>query len=143
MRLISVVMKTASNSDRLRETKRLLDYGFRNFERKVLIKKGEALGSVAVRDAWPARIKLTATRDLAFVVPRGRSRFIGSRLLPRPGARAPIAKGDPLADLEITDGRRILAREPIMAPQALGRANFLVRAWRAMLEWVAGLFRSE
>lgn len=140
MRLLSVVMKTSSNAERLRQTKRLLDYGFRNFERKVLVKKGETLGSVPVRDAWPARIQLTAARDLAFVVPRARTRFIEHRLVPRSGARAPIAKGAPIADLEITDGQRILAREPIPAPRAINRANFLVRAWRALLEWVAGLF---
>ncbi|MFS0865621.1 D-alanyl-D-alanine carboxypeptidase family protein [Fredinandcohnia sp. 179-A 10B2 NHS] len=43
MRLISVVMNTASEPERFKETRKLLDYGFNNFEQVELFPKGYQL----------------------------------------------------------------------------------------------------
>lgn len=141
MRLLSVVFGTASNEARLRETKRLLDYGFRNFERRVVAKRGVVLGRVPVRDAWPARIEITAERDLSALIPRGKAGLTSTRLVPRPGIRAPVAKGTEIADLEILQAGRVVARQPIAAPARIGKANFLVLAWRGLAGWISSLFR--
>ncbi len=139
MRLLSVVLGADSNAARLRETKRLLDYGFRNFERRVLARRGQELGRVAVRDAWPARVRVKAPRDVVTLVPRGKARAVSYRLSPLPGVRAPIGKGQPLANLEILQAGRVIGRQPLPAAEAVGRANLLVRGWRALWRWVRGL----
>ena len=140
MRLISVVLGTKSNTARLRETKRLLDYGFRNFERRIMARRGQELGRVAVRDAWPARVLVKAPRDVVTLAPRGKARIVSYRLSPLPGVRAPVKQGQPLANLEILQAGRVVGSQPIAAAEPVGRANFLVRGWRALWRWVRGLF---
>lgn len=140
MRLLSVIMGAASNEDRLRETKRLLDYGFRNFERRLVARKGQDLGRVSVRDAWPAKLRVKAPADIATVVPRGKARLTTTRLAPKPGVHAPLAKGAILADLEILQAGRVISRLPVQADRRIGRASFVVLGWRALLRWVAGWF---
>lgn len=140
-RLLSVVLGTDSNAARLRETKRLLDYGFRNFERKLLARKGVEVGRVAVRDAWPGKVRAVAPDDLIAVVPRGKGRFYTTRVSPRSGVRAPLAKGAAVGDLEVITAGNVVSRQAIVTADRVGRANFLVRSWRSFIGWFTGLFR--
>lgn len=140
MRLLAVVLGTESNTSRLRETRRLLDYGFRNFERRVMARAGQELGRVAVPDSWPARVRVRAPQDVVTLVPRGKARVVSYQLTPLPGVRAPIKKGQPLANLEIIQAGRVVGSQHIAAAEPVGRANFLVRGWRSFWAWVRGLF---
>ncbi|MGE5598863.1 MAG: D-alanyl-D-alanine carboxypeptidase family protein [Bacteroidota bacterium] len=140
LRLLSIVLGASSNSARIRETKRLLDYGFRNFARKVLAKKGQVLGRLPVRDAWPARIRAVAPADVVAVIPRGKAGLDETRLRARPGLRAPLRAGAIIGDLEVWHGGRIVSRAPVVAAQRVARANFIVRGWRALILWLRGLF---
>ncbi|PAV28505.1 D-alanyl-D-alanine carboxypeptidase [Virgibacillus profundi] len=49
-RLISVVMKTASKEERFQETKKLMDYGFNNFEKQELFPAGHQVEDESVID---------------------------------------------------------------------------------------------
>ncbi len=140
MRLLAVVLGAESNTGRLRETRRLLDYGFRNFERRIMARRGQELGRVAVKDAWPARVRVKAPQDVVTLVPRGKARVVSYRLSPLPGVRAPVKKGQPLANLEILQAGQVVGSRPIAAAEPVGRANFLVRGWRGFWAWVRGLF---
>ena len=140
MRLISVVMGAADNAARLRETKRLLDYGFRNFELLAVAKKGQELGRVEIPEAWPARVRVIAPREIVAVVPRGKARLVKVSLAPHPGVRAPVARNAPLADLTVSYAGKVMSRQAIPAAAPVPRANALVRAWRAFVRWLLGLF---
>ncbi|NLG85102.1 MAG: D-alanyl-D-alanine carboxypeptidase [Firmicutes bacterium] len=141
MRLIAVVMGAADNAARLRETKRLLDYGFRNFEVLTVAQKGQELGRVRVPEAWPSRVKVTAPQKIVAVVPRGKARLAETKLTPHPGLRVPVAKGEPLADLTVFYRGKKVSRQIIPAARPIGRANIIIRGWRAFIRWVLGLFR--
>ncbi|MGQ9778431.1 MAG: D-alanyl-D-alanine carboxypeptidase family protein [Bacillota bacterium] len=141
MRLISVVMGAADNATRLRESKRLLDYGFRNFELLTVVEKGRELGRIKVPEAWPSRVKVIAPKKTVAVVPRGKGRLVETKLVPHPGLRAPVVKGEPLADLVVYYRGKIISRQTIPATRTIGRANIIIRGWRAFVRWVLGLFR--
>lgn len=140
LRLLSVVMGTDSNATRLRETKRLLDYGFRNFERKVIARKGQDLGHLAIRDGWPGKVKVVAPQDIVTIIPRGKSRLYTMRLAAREGVRAPLKQGAVVGEVEILTGGKVVGRQPAVTAAPVGRANFIVRGWRALLRWIGGLF---
>ncbi|MEF2968953.1 D-alanyl-D-alanine carboxypeptidase family protein [Paenibacillus sp. M1] len=74
MRLISVVMGTSSDSARFVETRKVLDYGFNNFETKQIIPpKSTVAGTetVTVKKAKNTSVPVVSDQAVSFVVPKG------------------------------------------------------------------------
>ena len=71
VRLVSVVMRTASETERQKQTATLLDYGFRNFTRTQVLPEGAEVGTLRVRNGWPGAIKVITDQALAPLVQRG------------------------------------------------------------------------
>jgi serine-type D-Ala-D-Ala carboxypeptidase (penicillin-binding protein 5/6) len=80
MRLISVVMGTASEHARFKETRKVMDYGFNHFEVRELHPEGaivEGFEHVQVKKGKVKETKLVTDRALTLVVPKG---FTGDNL---------------------------------------------------------------
>lgn len=74
MRLISVVMGTSTEATRFVETRKVLDYGFNNFETKqVVAAKTTVAGSetVTVKKAKSTKVPVVTDQPVSFVVPKG------------------------------------------------------------------------
>ncbi|WP_253504704.1 D-alanyl-D-alanine carboxypeptidase family protein [Paenibacillus xylanexedens] len=74
MRLISVVMGTDSESARFRETKKVLDYGFNNFEVKQAVAgKTKVTGweAVPLKKGKETTVPVVTDNAVSFVVPKG------------------------------------------------------------------------
>ncbi|WP_429374691.1 D-alanyl-D-alanine carboxypeptidase family protein [Paenibacillus sp. DS2015] len=74
MRLISVVMGTSSESARFKETKKVLDFGFNNFEvQQVIAPKTivEGTETVAIKKGVETSVSVVTEQDISFVVPKG------------------------------------------------------------------------
>lgn len=74
MRLISVVMGTVSDKKRFTETKKVLDFGFNNFEIKQVIagkSKVQGLDSVAVKKGAKTSVGVVTDAAVSFMVPKG------------------------------------------------------------------------
>lgn len=74
VRLISVVMGTADEKARFVETRKVLDYGFNNFETKQIVApKTTVEGSefITVKKAKDTQIPLVTDQGVDFVIPKG------------------------------------------------------------------------
>lgn len=74
MRLISVVMGADSEAHRFTETKKVLDFGFDNFEVKQVVpgkSKVEGLDTVPVKKGVETKVGVVSDGDVSFVVPKG------------------------------------------------------------------------
>ncbi|CAM3116002.1 D-alanyl-D-alanine carboxypeptidase family protein [Paenibacillus sediminis] len=74
MRLISVVMGTDSEAHRFTETRKVLDYGFNNFEEKQIIApKSTVKGveKVAIKKGKETKVPVVTDQAVSFVVPKG------------------------------------------------------------------------
>lgn len=74
VRLIGVVMGADSEAHRFTETKKLLDYGFDNFEVKQGVagkSKVEGLDSVPVKKGVATSVGVVTDSDVSFIVPKG------------------------------------------------------------------------
>lgn len=69
MRLVSVVLKTASDRNRLAATETLLDYGFNNYVYKVLVEKDTIVGEIIIPDGKVREVEVITADSLAAVVP--------------------------------------------------------------------------
>lgn len=142
VRLISVVLGTASEAARTTETAKALDYGFRSFEKVQLAEAGSEVGSVKVPTAAVVNVPVIAERDLAAMIPRGASDQITLELRPvSPAPAAPIAEGQQLGTIAaVGPNGDDIAAVPVAASKAVKRANVFVRAFRAIADFFRGLF---
>jgi D-alanyl-D-alanine carboxypeptidase (penicillin-binding protein 5/6) len=97
IRFISVVMKTNSFNTRFSETKKLLDYGFKNYIVKEILPPGQEY-TVKVENGRRKKIKAVNENPLRVLVKRDEENLYDSGLiivnLTRSGAvKAPLAKG--------------------------------------------------
>jgi D-alanyl-D-alanine carboxypeptidase (penicillin-binding protein 5/6) len=115
MRIISVVMGTSSEKARADGSQALLNYGFRFFETRLLFKAGEEVTSARVWKSRDETTRLGVLEDLYITVRRGAYEKLESSVDIPAIVEAPIAAGEPLAELRIgLDGDDIL-RAPLRA----------------------------
>ncbi len=115
MRIISVVMGTASAKSRIDGSQTLINYGFRFFETRLLFQAGEEITSTRIWKAANETSSLGLLEDLRITIPRGSYDDLDSTLNIPAVLLAPVAEGQPLAELKISLNGNELASEPLRA----------------------------
>ena len=112
MRIVSVVLGTASAKARIDGSQALLNYGFRFFETRLLYKAGEEVTKARIWKSAKEFSSLGVLEDLHVTVPRGSYDSLDSVLNIPAILLAPVAQGQPLAELKINlDGNELLSHE--------------------------------
>lgn len=135
VRLVSVVIRTASESARSTETARLLDYGFRNFERTVLVAKDAEVGTLRVRNGWPGALKVVAAQALQPLASKGTTPQYNQEVL-LDQVSAPLKAGQKVGVVIARLNDVEIARADVIVPRDVNKANFVV----IFLRWVKRLF---
>jgi len=115
MRIISVVMGTASAKARIDGSHALLNYGFRFFETRLLYRASEKVADARIWKAQKETTELGVAADLYITVPRGSFDDVESVLHMPAIIEGPVAMGQPLANLEVTLNGDTLINEPLRA----------------------------
>lgn len=142
VRLISVVLNTAGEQERLTATQELLNYGFRNFNLHTAASAGQPLGEgVPVKDGRKLLAAVTGKEDIRVMLPAGRQPDELEMLIVNPvELRAPVAAGTSAATLEVRlDGVTLTTAELVTAEE-IARANFFVRLLRTIGSLLRNLF---
>lgn len=140
MRLISVVMGTASEQARARETQKLLTWGFRFFETYEAYRAHETLAQVPVWMGTTRQLDAGLAEDLVLTIPRGSHDSLEAEMVIAPDLRAPLAKGDPVGRVVVRQQGEILVEAPLVALAEVERAGFLTRLWHHILIFFGNLF---
>ncbi len=128
-RLIMVVAGLDSYNQRIEESVKLMQWGFNAWQSKPLYKAGTKVGSASVQLGSDDEVGLVAPRDLAVTIPAGiLSKVTATKIRYQGPVKAPIAKGQHIADLVVTttEGEQIT---PLVAAEAVDEAGFFTRAW--------------
>lgn len=115
MRVISVVMGTASANSRITGSQSLINYAFRFFETRLLYKAGEAITSVRIWKSANEESPVGVGDDLYITVPRGAFDELDSQIDKPATLVAPVAAGEPLAELTVSLNGNEILREPVRA----------------------------
>ncbi|MDJ0813481.1 MAG: D-alanyl-D-alanine carboxypeptidase family protein [Woeseiaceae bacterium] len=115
MRVISVVLGTSSAKARIDGSQSLLNYAFRFFETRLLFKAGEEITQVRVWKSANEFSALGLLEDLYITVQRGAYDSLESVHNVPAIIEAPVAEGQPLAELTISLDGDSLVSEPLRA----------------------------
>jgi serine-type D-Ala-D-Ala carboxypeptidase (penicillin-binding protein 5/6) len=137
-RLLAVVMGAPDKGDRYRATVDLLNFGFTQFERVVVFRKGLPVGDPIkvvggkARDAY-----LTPSDNAVVVVEKGKQAEIHHRVnLPAQQMTAPVAANTPFGDITILIGETPARTVPLVVAEDVRKGSFIDR----MKWWILGKF---
>lgn len=106
--LIAVVMRAPSPTERVSNARKLLDYGFSNFEFVSHSTKGKTVKKVTVEKGIEKEVELVYEKDSGTILKRGAASNIESKMSVNEKISAPIKKGDVLGKVEFyLDGKKV------------------------------------
>ncbi|GIP40905.1 D-alanyl-D-alanine carboxypeptidase [Paenibacillus sp. J31TS4] len=144
MRLISVVMGTKSEPKRFEETRKLLDYGFNGFEKKVLVKEGgevAALPTVKLTKGVSKTVKAVTGSELSLVAKKGAKdeEFVQEAQAIEPAKLvAPLKKGDKVGTATVKYNDQAYTVD-LVAAEDVEKGSFLRLFFRGIGEFFANI----
>lgn len=133
MRLISVVMGTASSIARANESQSLLNYGFRFFETHKLYDAGAQLTETRVRKGETSKLTVGLAEELYVTAPRRHFNELKAETEIDKAIIAPINKGDTVGTLNVTLGGEVIVSKPLVALDNIAEGGFFRRLYDAVL----------
>lgn len=133
-RIIFVISGLDSAESRAQEAEAIVNWGFRQFTQKQLIKSGTEL---ARADVWMGAVDtvgLAPAMDLTTLIPVLSTEDLKAEVVYDGPLRTPIAKGDELGELVFTPDGLPEIRVPLVATEDVAKGGFLPR-----LKTVSGL----
>ena len=115
MRVISVVLGTSSPKARIDGSQSLINYAFRFFETRLLYRAGEEIATARIWKSANEFSSLGVLEDLYITVQRGTYDSLESVHSIPAVIEAPVAEGQPLAELTISLNGETLISEPLRA----------------------------
>jgi D-alanyl-D-alanine carboxypeptidase (penicillin-binding protein 5/6) len=140
-RLIVVVNGLKTARDRAQEARKLLDWGFRNFEAREVFAADEPVGEVAVFGGAKGTLAVTARQPVRLLVPRGNSDRMRGRIVYQGPVKAPIQKGAEIGRLRIERGDTRALDIPVYAAEDIAAGSLTQRATSAATELSTGWIR--
>ncbi|MCX7842080.1 MAG: D-alanyl-D-alanine carboxypeptidase [Clostridia bacterium] len=141
MRLISVVLNTPNEKERLIASQELLTYGFKNFQLVKVKKAGEVVGNVEVKNASKQLVPVKINTDVVLIVPvvnKDSLKDVKLEIVNGPQMlKAPMAAGTAAGKVEGKLNGETLFSADVFTAEDVSKANFLQKLWRFIL----GIFR--
>lgn len=138
MRLISVVFGAASNRERLQVTRKMLELGFRNYQRVLVAKKGDSMGDVQINDA-SGKVPVILGRELSAIVKREEADKVKQSVKVN-DVKAPLPQGAVVGKATLTVNNEVVGEASVVTARKVARANIVVRFWRGIVRWIGSLF---
>lgn len=140
-RLISVVMGVDSIKGREVESKKLLQWGFANFETVKPLAAGQAVSEQSVYYGDLNKVKLGTLQDSYITVPKGKTGELKARyVLNQKSLDAPLAKGQVVGKVIYQLNDKDIASIDLQVMQDVGEAGIIGKAWDWVIVTVKGLF---
>ena len=142
LRLIVVVTGLKTAKDRADEAKKLLDWGFKDFDTRLLFAEGQTVAEAKVYGGAQGSVPLVANAPVKLMVPRGTSDRITAKMVYTGPVQAPVREGQPIGNLQIWRGDAKVLEVPLKASESVGVGSIPRRAFDAVADLVINLFRS-
>jgi D-alanyl-D-alanine carboxypeptidase (penicillin-binding protein 5/6) len=141
-RLVVVVNGLKSDKERADEAKKLLEWGFRSFEQRILFAEGQIIGSAKVYGGTSGHVPLVATGLARVMLPKSGAEKLVARIVYTGPVPAPVVEGQPIGALKVWRNDVVILEMPLKAAENVGKGNMPQRAFDAVTELAIGLFRA-
>ncbi len=134
-RIVMVVAGIDSFNGRIAESVKFMEWGFKAWEAKPLAPAGKLVGEARVQMGSSADVGLVTQNAVAYSVPTGQSGTPKVSIVYQGPIKAPIAKGQHVADLVVRIDGLPDQVTPLLAEDEVSEAGFFGRAWAGLLSF--------
>src|ERR1700686_4621236 len=142
LRLIVVVNGLEDPDDRASEAKKMLEWGFRNFEARTLFAAQQPVGYARVFGGASRSVKLASPELIKVMVQKNGTDKLIARVVYNGPVRAPIKSGQQVGLVRVWRGANVAMEAPIYAADSVGQGSTMRRAIDGASELVIGMFRA-
>jgi serine-type D-Ala-D-Ala carboxypeptidase (penicillin-binding protein 5/6) len=135
-RLVMVIGGAPTSRIQKQSSREFLEWGFQAFVGKPLFDKGSVVGEARVQGGSSRYVPLVAPLGVGYDLPAGQTGSVRLTIRYEGPLRAPIDKGEQVAELEIAAEGMRPARIPLVAAERVDEAN----AFERLINGVANIF---
>ena len=126
-RVVFVISGLATAQDRARESESIVNWAFRQFAEKSVLTAGEEVARAAVWMGEATSVGLTVAEDVSTLLPVLDGGELKGEVVYTGPVRAPVAKGDVLAELVFAPEGLPSTRVPLVAAEDVAQGGFMTR----------------
>jgi len=137
--LIGVIMKGETSAIRFAEAKKLLDYGFSNFEYYKYSNKGDVVKNLLVNKGTSQSVDICFESEAGSLIPKGQSANITTTVALPEIIEAPVAKGQKIGEVIFSLNGETLGTVNLIANDDVKKLSFgnmlahVVESWFTLL----------
>jgi D-alanyl-D-alanine carboxypeptidase (penicillin-binding protein 5/6) len=120
---------------RFAESRKLLDYGFANYELTEVGKKGQEVGSVVVKKGLKIKANGVYEDDVRFLVKKGEKGEIKKEAIMSEDITAPVKVGQKVGEVVFKLGDKEIGKTNIVSADNIEKASFIRLFFRMILQW--------
>jgi D-alanyl-D-alanine carboxypeptidase (penicillin-binding protein 5/6) len=124
LRLIAVVFATPEPRSHLRESMKLMDWGFANYAAIPVVDKGAVVERLRVTKGTAREVDLVAGDDLTLTMTKGQQKNIQKKVLTDGFLKAPVAAGQKCGELIVLKDGQEIGKVDLLAEKGVERAGF-------------------
>lgn len=141
-RLIVAINGLEDKDDRAAEAKKLLEWGFRNFETRTLFAAKSPIGSAKVFGGTQRWVRVATTEPVRVMVQKNGNDKLLARIVYAGPVRAPIEAGQRIGTIKVWRGGNVAVEEPLYALDSVATGTTMQRAFDGASELMIGMFRA-
>jgi D-alanyl-D-alanine carboxypeptidase (penicillin-binding protein 5/6) len=141
-RLIVVINGLDDPEDRATEAKKMLEWGFKNFEVRTLFAADQTVGYAKVFGGESRSVKLTSHEPVKVMVQKNGTDKLIARVVYNGPVRAPFESGQQVGVVKVWRGTNIAVETPVYTAESVSKGSTMRRAIDGVSELVIGMFRA-
>lgn len=131
-RIVMVVAGLPTFNSRISESVRFMDWGFKAWKAQPLFRKGATVETAEVQQGSASTVPLVAPQNMAVTLPRSASSNISVKVAYTGPIKAPIAKGQKIAELIVSTPDTPPQVMPLVAGEDVAAAGVFGRLWNGL-----------
>jgi len=120
---------------RNKEARKLIDYGFANFNSLIIAKKGDKIQEVNVSKGSRLKINAVAESDVSVLLNKGEEKNIVKKAELPEVLTAPVKKGEKIGELVISINDTEVGRHNLICDADVSKSSFLNNLRNAIIFW--------
>ena len=143
MRLISIVLNSASEKSRLQDTRRLLDYGFKYFRTKKVLAKYQPISIIDVWGGVDDKLEIGPKKDVYLTLKKPDFNNLTFEVSKNLGVKAPVALDSPIDMLDIQVNGETIDSIDLVAVSNIDSKGFIASAFDSLMFFFYSFFMQD
>lgn len=135
LRLISVVLGEPDSNTRFAEARKLMDYGFANYEVVNLDQKGNLVGNISVKKGTKLTVSAAYGSDTSVLVAKGEKGKIEKEIVLTPELTAPVELNQKVGNIVYKIDGNEVGRFDLVANEGVNKVSFIKLFTHLVVRW--------